>query len=79
MLLYPREAQMSISWWKSFKILQIVRSQSAPVGPADDRPAAVVSKLQAIEGKTDSLNKKVVDTAESTTPLSYRATAKCWQ
>ena len=43
------------------------RSQSAPVGPADDRLAAVVSKLQAIEGKIDSLNKKVVDTAESQT------------
>ena len=41
------------------------RSQSAPVGPADDRLAAVVRKLQAIEGKIDSLNKKVVDTAES--------------
>ena len=43
------------------------RSQSAPVGPADDRLAAVVSKQQATEGKIDSLNKKVVDTAESQT------------
>ena len=46
---------------------KLAQSQSAPVGPADDRLTAVVSKLQAIEGKIDSLNKKVVDTAESQT------------